>query len=199
MGEWDTSTDEDCEGLGDNTDCSPDPVDVVIVKKIPHPEYIPQSLEQYNDIALLRLGQQIAYTYFVKPICLPRSPELQTRSSVGLKLQVAGWGRTATARFSNVKQKVGVELAKCNEVYKQEQVVLRDSQLCAGGMAGKDSSQGDSGGPLMGVTTAGSNSSYWYLVGLVSFGPTPCGQDGWPGVYTNAVKYVGWVESNLEA
>lgn len=200
LGEWDTSTDEDCDGLGVDTDCSPSPVDVVIVQKTPHPQYNPQSLEQYNDIALLRLEQRISYTDFVKPICLPRSPELRDKNSVGLKLQVAGWGRTATARFSNVKQKVGVdgvELAKCNEVYRQEQVVLRDEQLCAGGVAGKDSCQGDSGGPLMGVTTASSKSPYWYLVGLVSFGPTPCGQQGWPGVYTNVAKYVDWIETNL--
>ncbi|XP_055545836.1 serine protease easter-like [Wyeomyia smithii] len=200
LGEWDTSTNEDCDGVGVDADCSPPPVDVVIMQKTPHPEYNPNALEQYHDIALLRLEHRISYTDFVKPICLPKAAELQERSSVGLKLQVAGWGRTATARFSNVKQKVGVDgvdLAKCNEVYRQEQVVLRDTQLCAGGLAGKDSCQGDSGGPLMGVTTADSKSPYWYLAGLVSFGPTPCGQQGWPGVYTNAAKYVGWIESNL--
>ncbi|XP_058450366.1 serine protease easter-like [Malaya genurostris] len=200
LGEWDTSTAQDCDGLGVDSDCSPDPVDVIIERKLPHPDYNPQSLEQYNDIAMLRLAQRIAYSEFIKPICLPRSVELKNKDIVGQHLQVAGWGRTATARFSNVKQKVGVdgvELARCNEVYKQEQVVLRDGQLCAGGLAGKDSCQGDSGGPLMAVTTNDAKTAYWYLTGLVSFGPTPCGQQGWPGVYTNVAKYVDWVESNL--
>lgn len=201
LGEWDTSTAQDCEGLGVDADCSPDPIDVVIERKIPHPQYDPESLEQYNDIALLRLQQRIDYSDFIKPICLPRTHDLQQKDTTRQKLQVAGWGRTATARFSAVKQKVGVdgvELARCNDVYKQERVQLLDGQLCAGGVTGKDSCQGDSGGPLMGVTTDG-NLQYWYLVGLVSFGPTPCGQEGWPGVYTRVGKYVDWVESNIVA
>ncbi|XP_055630686.1 serine protease easter-like [Toxorhynchites rutilus septentrionalis] len=199
LGEWDTSTTVDCEGLGVDADCSPDPIDIPIERKIPHPSYNPQSREQYNDIALLRLEQPVAYTDFIKPICLPNTAELRTKSTVGLKLHVAGWGRTATERFSNVKQKVrvdGVDLTSCNEVYKEERVTLLDGQLCAGGETGKDSCQGDSGGPLMG-NAVNQNIQYWYLVGLVSFGPTPCGQQGWPGVYTSVAKYTDWIESNL--
>lgn len=200
LGEWDTSTDQDCEGVGVDVDCSPDPIDVVIERKIPHPDYNPQALEQYNDIALLRLDRRVEYTDFIKPICLPRTPELMVRETVGQKFQVAGWGRTATARYSTVKQKVGVDgigLQQCNTVYQQERVTLIERQLCAGGLAGKDSCQGDSGGPLMGVSQ-NANVQFWYLVGLVSFGPTPCGQEGWPGVYTNVAKYVDWIEATLE-
>uniref|UniRef100_A0A182JMK2 CLIP domain-containing serine protease n=1 Tax=Anopheles atroparvus TaxID=41427 RepID=A0A182JMK2_ANOAO len=199
LGEWDTSTVEDCEGMGDDVDCSPPPIDVPIEQKIPHPEYVPTSNEQYNDIALLRLQNVVAYSDFVKPICLPTHADLKTRDYVGFRMQVAGWGRTATARFSNVKQKVavdGVGLNTCNEVYQKEQVQLQPSQLCAGGEAGKDSCQGDSGGPLTGIHTAG-GLQYWYLIGLVSFGPSPCGQAGWPGVYTKVDRYVDWITNTI--
>ena len=162
---------------------------------------MPTSAEQYNDIALLRLQQSVPYSDFIKPICLPMQAELKARDYVGFRMQVAGWGRTATARFSNVKQKVavdGVSLDACNQVYQREQVLLRQSQLCAGGEAGKDSCQGDSGGPLTGVHTAG-GLQYWYLIGLVSFGPTPCGQAGWPGVYTKVDQYVDWITATIAA
>uniref|UniRef100_A0A182YGK7 Uncharacterized protein n=1 Tax=Anopheles stephensi TaxID=30069 RepID=A0A182YGK7_ANOST len=192
---------QDCEGLGEDVDCSPPPIDVPIESKIPHPEYVPTSTEQYNDIALLRLSSTVPYSDFIKPICLPTQAELKARDYVGFRMQVAGWGRTATARYSNVKQKVavdGVSLDSCNQVYQREQVLLRQSQLCAGGEAGKDSCQGDSGGPLTGIHTAG-GVQYWYLIGLVSFGPTPCGQAGWPGVYTKVDQYVDWVTATIVA
>uniref|UniRef100_A0A182WQM1 CLIP domain-containing serine protease n=1 Tax=Anopheles minimus TaxID=112268 RepID=A0A182WQM1_9DIPT len=201
LGEWDTSTAQDCEGLGDDVDCSPPPIDMPIESRIPHPEYVPTSAEQYNDIALLRLQSSVSYSDFVKPICLPTQPELKARDYVGFRMQVAGWGRTATARYSNVKQKVavdGVSLDACNQVYQREQVLLRQSQLCAGGEAGKDSCQGDSGGPLTGINTAG-GVQHWYLIGLVSFGPTPCGQAGWPGVYTKVDQYVDWITATIVA
>uniref|UniRef100_A0A182R142 CLIP domain-containing serine protease n=1 Tax=Anopheles farauti TaxID=69004 RepID=A0A182R142_9DIPT len=201
LGEWDTSTTQDCEGLGDDVDCSPPPIDVPIVGKIPHPEYVPTSAEQYNDIALLRLEISVPFSDFIKPICLPLQPELKTRDYVGFRMQVAGWGRTATARYSNVKQKVavdGVSLDACNMVYQRELVQLRPTQLCAGGEAGKDSCQGDSGGPMTGIYTSG-GIQHWYLIGLVSFGPTPCGQAGWPGVYTKVDQYVDWIKDTIVA
>lgn len=40
---------------------------------------------------------------------------------------------------------------------------------------------------------------YWNLVGLVSFGPSPCGKENWPGVYTNVGSYMNWIESKLTA
>lgn len=43
---------------------------------------------------------------------------------------------------------------------------------------------GDSGGPLMALDNSERLKSYYYLAGVVSFGPSPCGLEGWPGVYT---------------
>lgn len=38
---------------------------------------------------------------------------------------------------------------------------------------------------------------YWYLVGVVSFGPDPCGKKDWPGIYTKIASYTDWIESKL--
>jgi len=37
----------------------------------------------------------------------------------------------------------------------------------------------------------------WYLIGIVSYGTTRCG-DGIPGVYTKVINYLDWIEKNLK-
>lgn len=34
-----------------------------------------------------------------------------------------------------------------------------------------------------------------YLVGIVSFGPMPCGEEGIPGVYTRVSSFVEWINN----
>lgn len=40
--------------------------------------------------------------------------------------------------------------------------------------------------------------SYWYCAGIVSFGPTPCGKEGFPGVYTRVSAYTDWIVRNIK-
>lgn len=104
-----------------------------------------------------------------------------------------------SGNVSEIKLKLiinGVSLAKCNEVYNTKQITISAAQICAGGDKGLDSCRGDSGGPLMSIEIV-SGAPYWYLVGIVSFGPNPCGKEDWPGVYTKVGSYVDWIESKL--
>ena len=92
----------------------------------------------------------------------------------------------------------GANFDQCSDTYlRSSGVRLTKSQLCAGGEEGKDSCQGDSGGPLMGQDLSNPLQPYWYLVGVVSFGPTPCGAESWPGVYTRVSDYIDWIQTNL--
>lgn len=40
--------------------------------------------------------------------------------------------------------------------------------------------------------------SYWFQVGIVSFGPKNCGLKNVPGVYTRVSKYIDWIEANIK-
>lgn len=105
-----------------------------------------------------------------------------------------------TASNSNIKLKVevdGVPLDRCNSVYQLQNVALGTKQLCAGGVKGYDSCRGDSGGPLMALDNSVRLNSYYYLVGIVSFGPSPCGMADWPGVYSRIDQFVDWILSNM--
>ena len=87
---------------------------------------------------------------------------------------------------------------ECRSTYKVANVRLGGGQLCAGGEKGRDSCRGDSGGPLMTISIDKNRDVHWYAAGVVSFGPSPCGMENWPGVYTKVSKYVPWIVSQLK-
>lgn len=194
LGEWDVSKDPDC----DDGDCSDPILRIPIAKRIPHGKYISGSKNQDNDIALLKLERSVQFSDFVRPICLNQQ---KTKSNlIGVGLDVAGWGKTENSSGSNIKLKVrvnGVSFDSCKSIYEDNQVYLTENHLCAGGVSGYDSCRGDSGGPLMSVEYF-NGQPYWFLQGIVSFGPVTCAMEGWPGVYTKVSNYVDWIISNMD-
>ncbi|RLU16063.1 hypothetical protein DMN91_011821 [Ooceraea biroi] len=199
LGEYDTDTDTDCISDGNNgTTCADDPVTVGVEEQFAHEEYQPLSRHQRYDIALLRLAQDVTFTKYIKPICLPsNSTSLDDRLFF-----VAGWGKTETRSSSNVKLKLSLPLvsdSQCDQTYNNAGVRLGYGQICAGGQRGKDSCRGDSGGPLMALERLSDRTGKWSAVGVVSFGPSPCGMQGWPGVYTKVQDFVPWILSKLRA
>ncbi|XP_055373766.1 serine protease easter-like [Condylostylus longicornis] len=201
LGEHDIETNPDCViDINKNKECAPVHVDVTIEKAIVHENYNASSKTQSNDIALLRLSKPINYTKYIRPICLPISSNLQELNLNGISMAISGWGRTETGYASTKKLKAKVDvvsLSSCNIVYSEYNVALNDRQICAGGSKGVDTCNGDSGGPLVGIDTSTKQHSF-YLAGIVSFGPSPCGLEGWPGVYTKTVPYLNWILERLE-
>lgn len=63
LGEHDIESNPDCtENVGDQKECALPVVNVAIEELIPHEEYNPDDRNQYHDIALLRLKQDVEYT-----------------------------------------------------------------------------------------------------------------------------------------
>ena len=91
-----------------------------------------------------------------------------------------------------------VDINACKEIYKNMHINLVPNQMCAGGKTGKDTCLGDSGGPLMSVDAANKQETLWYIMGVVSFGPKPCGQGGQPAVYTRVMPYFEWILENVK-
>ncbi|XP_054725162.1 serine protease 7 [Anastrepha obliqua] len=190
LGEYDISTEIDCI----QEDCNKEVVKLGYEQVIPHPQYQPNNNNRHHDIALIRMAEDVTYTDFIRPVCLPMASSRQA-INVGELLTVAGWGRTLLARQSNVKQELAVPVVdhdECARKFSSRNVNLITSQLCAGGEFSKDSCDGDSGGPLM----RQSDRNRWYLEGVVSFG-NRCGLEGWPAVYTRVADYVDWIEQTL--
>ncbi|KAJ3647411.1 hypothetical protein Zmor_019290 [Zophobas morio] len=204
LGEYNTETNPDCVSNSLGTDCAPPVQDFGVEEQIVYRSYDSEDSDHYHDIGLIRLDRDVEYSDFITPICLPLETEDVYKSYVGKQLTVAGWGITERDVKSTIKLKVNVpvmELPECARKYKDLlnlNLALDSGQICAGGVKGKDSCRADSGGPLMHLKLEKRRESNFYVVGVVSFGPTPCGQKNLPGVYTKVSKYVTWIVENLK-
>lgn len=201
LGEWDMNTSIDCIGDSRDYDCADPHIDVPIEQIIPHENYVANSKSHYHDIVLIRMQKRVPMTEFIRPICLPKSAHLRNLITTNQRYIVAGWGKTESSTRSTRLKKVylrGVDTGTCAHRYKLNKIFISPSQLCAGGIDGRDTCKGDSGSGLVAVDDSNLSSVHWYLAGIVSFGLTPCGSDGWPGVYTRITDYIDWIEAHIQ-
>lgn len=88
-----------------------------------------------------------------------------------------------------------VGMAKCKAMF-EDKAELYESQVCAGGEVGKDSCGGDSGGPLM-LPKSIDGPPRYFLIGVVSYGDTYCGDSATAGIYTKVSEYLDWIMGNM--
>ncbi|XP_068207129.1 serine protease filzig-like [Palaemon carinicauda] len=152
-----------------------------------HPQYDSTTLA--NDISLIEMSEEVTFNSRILPVCLPNVGDVVA----GSLAIVTGWGTTKYGGSTSVRlQEVGVTLitnAECKKKF-SGLMTITANMLCAY-ETGKDACQGDSGGPLVTQLPDGR----WVLAGIVSFGYR-CAYPNTPGVYTEVVKYVSWIEQN---
>ncbi|KAL3278571.1 hypothetical protein HHI36_016117 [Cryptolaemus montrouzieri] len=142
-----------------------------------------------NDIALLKLENDVPAEGNMRPVCLPDVG----KSYSGLIGTVTGWG--ATAEYGQTSQKlreVSVPILSNDDCRKTKYGnKITANMMCAGTeMGGKDACQGDSGGPLHVA-----NGTQNMVVGIVSWGEG-CAEKDYPGVYTRVNRYITWIKTN---
>lgn len=134
LGEWDQRTNPDCQEIENEVICNENYVEVPVAEVIVHPNYTSFRAAQYNDIALLKLEHDVAYTNWIKPICLPIDSEIRTMDVTSHTLEVAGFGLTETGFSSEVKKKVfldGILQAHCQRSFAARGVKIFDNQVSA--------------------------------------------------------------------
>ncbi|KAM6946349.1 LOW QUALITY PROTEIN: mannan-binding lectin serine protease 1 [Aplochiton taeniatus] len=178
-----------------------------------HPQFDPYD----NDIALVKLSRPVAFSEWVRPVCLPpprdEARPSPTPNSLGV---VAGWGvSNPNASAASTAAAVSPDLGGVSEVlrYVKLPVVsqeecrasyasrsanynITDNMFCAGFYeGGHDTCLGDSGGALV---MADPHSGRWVAHGLVSWGgPEKCGSQRVYGVYTRVANYADWLRGHL--
>uniref|UniRef100_W5KGH7 MBL associated serine protease 1 n=1 Tax=Astyanax mexicanus TaxID=7994 RepID=W5KGH7_ASTMX len=186
-----------------------------VERLILHPRFNPRNYD--NDIALIRLSQEVALNQLVRPVCLPppwvrgHAPTPVT-NMLGV---VAGWGINAAntsdsnsgltsdpGAMSEVLQYVKLPVVaqdECEASYASRSVVynITDNMFCAGFFeGGQDTCLGDSGGAFV---TEDPHSGRWVVHGLVSWGgPEECGSQRVYGVYTRVANYARWLHTQMD-
>merc|ERR1712106_380561 len=148
-----------------------------------------------NDIALLRLAQEVDLTSTIVPACLPST---NSQKYTGWQAVVSGWGTTSSGGATSDVLKETSQMILANTAAECIQgaggpgstAAVPPTKLCAY-KQGTDSCQGDSGGPL--VVMEGGR---WTVVGVVSYG-FGCATPGFAGVYARVTNYLSWIQSNI--
>ncbi|XP_016942628.4 chymotrypsin-1 [Drosophila suzukii] len=138
----------------------------------------------HNDIALVKLTQNITFNELTQPIDLPNRP---VRS--GDEIVLTGWGAEEAygGSVENLqKLTLGfVPLDECYDIFNQTSS-MGVGHICTFSREGEGSCHCDSGGPLV---------SNGHLVGVVNWG-RPCGV-GFPDVQANVYYYLDWIRSKI--
>ncbi|XP_068238823.1 trypsin-1-like [Palaemon carinicauda] len=154
--------------------------EVRVTSKVIHEKY--SSVTRDNDIALLKLEQELILNDLVRSIELPI--EDVPDGSICI---MTGWGATTpTGDRVDDLHKVQIPVVDstiCRTFYGES--AISDGMVCAGKITGGSGScEGDMGGPLQceGV-----------LQGIYSWGKG-CAEPASPGVYTKVIHYKEWIE-----
>ncbi|XP_068206511.1 mite allergen Der p 3-like [Palaemon carinicauda] len=180
------------------------PVDYRVKLITVHPEYMPNSLVRYNDIALIETVDKVQFNDVVYPFCLS-----DTRPADDTTVTGSGFGfANNTVRPTHVQEatlKV-VGTRQCEDVYIGEgleaslrarypQTIQGRDVLCAA-FPGRDACEGDSGGPLFLDV-----SDRRFLVGVIGQGISCLGNGiaTLPGFYVSVADHIDFINSVIYA
>ncbi|XP_073826885.1 lectizyme-like [Musca autumnalis] len=107
-----------------------------------------------------------------------------------------GWGRDNSGTLPNILQTLDVDIigySECKAALPSSSKI-DPANICTYTEGLTDGAcNGDSGGPLTINTSEGSE-----LVGIVSWGYTPCDWTWYPSVYTQVSSYLSWIDAIIK-
>lgn len=154
-------------------------------KFIVHEHFNPVSAA--NDIALVKLPEDVAFTARIKPAILPYT--MRVEDFAGSAVVATGWGANRQTRSSDPMQFTELRIisnSECSDEYD----VITDGVLCAKGLKDETVCSGDSGGPLVLKNTQ-------IVVGITSFGPADGCETNIPGGFTRVTHFLDWIDAKI--
>ncbi|XP_068145735.1 lectizyme [Drosophila tropicalis] len=150
-----------------------------------------------HDIALIHLDEPLDLTAVARdgssPVAAIDLPTLQLQAIDNGTL--FGWGRDNSGALPKNLQTLDVKVLDFDTCKAElpSSSSLDECNICTHNAGTADGAcNGDSGGPLVSSKTDGSRQ----LIGIVSWGYTPCVTTSLPSVYTAVSKYLVWISEN---
>lgn len=157
-----------------------------------HEDFFPVSMR--NDLGLVRLPQEVAFSGYIQPIKLPRWSDGDFAGYMGT---FAGWGVTQepATEFSDVLMYIN------NRIYTNEEcqerfwmpMLIEEQNVCMSGEEGRSACIGDSGGPA--TVQVGADV---VQIGVFSFGPASHCLDAIPIVCARVSHFLDWIQANSD-
>ncbi|KAH8270429.1 hypothetical protein KR018_009955 [Drosophila ironensis] len=154
-------------------------------KFIVHERFNPETAA--NDIALVKLPRDIAFTARIQPASLPTHHRHD--QFAGMSVVASGWGAMVEMTNSDSMQYTELKVIS-NAECAQEYDVVSAGVICAKGLKDETVCTGDSGGPLVLKDTQ-------TVVGITSFGPADGCETNIPGGFTRVTHYLDWIDSKV--
>merc|ERR1712102_100003 len=161
-----------------------------VVDIVHRSDYDEKNIE--NDICILKLGEDVKFSKYVVPACLPSSA---SNDYTGQSAVVSGWGAISwkgpTSPFlkETTVKITSASDSKCRRMMRPSE----DSTKLCGYAEGTNSCQGDSGGPLV-VKENGKNT----VVGVVSYGPGGCVVPNVGVIYAKVTGFLDWIQQSIK-
>lgn len=164
-----------------------------------HQDY--NSIDYQNDIALLKLAEEVTLNDYIQTVHLPSRSDVN-KTYEYITVTSIGWGLTGDVNYiptlrdiSPVLKFVQVAvqpLPDCEKYYNNNSLnittFVTELNICTTGHKNKGTCRGDSGGPLILKDLQ---------IGLVSIGSTLCEQCS-PSVFTKIAKHLDWIEQHSD-
>ncbi|XP_068146807.1 CLIP domain-containing serine protease HP8-like [Drosophila tropicalis] len=156
----------------DRTRCAPPPKVYYLEEVIPHFQFVESHLD--NDIGLAKVKENVQFSDYVQPICLPPANERDDQY-IGQRLEIAGYPfkyrpdfDVNSFRMKTVTHMTSFEYCQSG-LTEQERTELNMStkQMCGFVLGGKALI---SGSAVMGVNVIDGKPKSFYLMGILTFG-----------------------------
>ncbi|XP_043272387.1 venom protease-like [Venturia canescens] len=146
-----------------------------------------------HDMAIIKLKEDVVFTDYIRPICIPTIGELMDNDFRNQSMYVTHWAVTSLETSPPARlfqsQLAVVPNSSCKRAWESTSIEVDEKVICADYDA-SNNCQGDIGGPMMHLYDGA-----WYCMGI-SFGQR-CDR-AFPTIFPRPDKYLDFIHSNLD-